>query len=113
MIEEQMEQIKWVLAGTRADIESRKVRRVPLGDIFAGVFVFDGKVYAIDDECPHRGAFLSDGKIDESGYVACPLHAWEYNITTGEGREDWEGCVASFPVEERDGLVYIGTVNNQ
>ena len=102
-----MEQFTWKLVGSRADIEARKLRRAQVGELWVGLLVFGGRVFAIDDECPHRGAFLSDGKVDEDGYVSCPLHAWEYNVTNGSGREDWEGCVASFPVEERDGLVYV------
>jgi nitrite reductase/ring-hydroxylating ferredoxin subunit len=107
-----MEQNSWKLVGTRADIESRKLRRAQVGNIWVGLLIFNDKIYAIDDECPHRGAFLSDGKVDDQGFVACPLHAWEYNVTNGNGREDWEGCVASFPVEERDGFVYVGEKSN-
>lgn len=97
----------WCRVGTRSEIEARKLRRVQVGDFWVGLFVFEGKIYALEDECPHRGAFLSDGKIGEDGYVVCPLHAWEYHVISGQGKEDWEGCVASFPVEERDGAVYV------
>ena len=104
-----MEQSNWILVGSRADIEARKIRRAQVGDTWVCLLCFDNRVYAIDDECPHRSAFLSDGKVDSDGYVSCPLHAWEYNVVTGSGREDWEGCVASFPVEEREGVIYVGS----
>lgn len=97
----------WLRVGTRAEIEARRVRRVIHGERRIGLFLFDDTLYALGDECPHRGAALSDGDLSPDGFVACPLHAWEYNLKTGRGREDWEGCVARFPIEERDGAVYV------
>ena len=32
----------------------------------------------IDNVCPHRGAFLTDGKINDRGNIECPYHGWEY-----------------------------------
>lgn len=101
-----MEKI-WHRAGSRAEIEARTVRRVLIRDRWVALLVWEGKIYAIEDECPHRGASLSDGAVKPDGFVECPLHAWEYHVATGEGREDWEGCVAWYPVEERDGVVYV------
>ncbi|MBM3940483.1 MAG: Rieske 2Fe-2S domain-containing protein [SAR202 cluster bacterium] len=34
----------------------------------------DGKVAALDDSCPHRGAYLSWGNCFWHGYVSCPYH---------------------------------------
>jgi nitrite reductase (NADH) small subunit len=97
----------WHRIGTLAEIESRQVRRLVVGGKRIGFFVLQQKVYALFDECPHRGAWLSDGDITPDGYVSCPLHAWEYHVITGAGREDWEGCVASYPVEEREGVYFV------
>ncbi|MEM9185733.1 MAG: Rieske (2Fe-2S) protein [Planctomycetota bacterium] len=43
-----------------------------------------GQYYAIDDLCPHQGASLGAGEVDEDGAVACPWHAWRFNIKTGK-----------------------------
>lgn len=37
-----------------------------------------GKVCAVDDVCPHRGAKLSNGKIN-GGCIQCPYHGWTFN----------------------------------
>src|SRR5687767_11959230 len=96
----------WHRVGTRAEIESRAVKRAKIGAYWVALLVQGGRVYAVEDECPHRGAFLSDGKVTQDGYVVCPLHSWEFALKTGEGRSDCFGCVAWFEVSERDGEVF-------
>lgn len=38
-----------------------------------------------DDQCPHRLAPLSQGRIAEDGLLECPYHGWAF---TGEGTCD-------------------------
>ena len=47
-----------------------------------GVFNVDGKFYAINDVCGHRGGPLAEGELDGTT-VICPWHGWRYNVTTG------------------------------
>lgn len=47
-----------------------------------GVFLSDGKYAAINDFCPHMGASLSDGHV-ENGAVMCPWHAWSFRLSDG------------------------------
>jgi nitrite reductase/ring-hydroxylating ferredoxin subunit len=42
-----------------------------------------GALTACDDLCPHAGAPLSDGWI-EDGCVVCPWHGARFDIATGE-----------------------------
>jgi nitrite reductase (NADH) small subunit len=46
------------------------------------IFFVGGKYYAIDDMCPHAGASLSGGTV-EDGIVTCPWHAWRFRLTDG------------------------------
>lgn len=43
----------------------------------------DGEFYALDDECTHETASLSEGWI-EGDKVECPLHAAEFCLRTGQ-----------------------------
>ena len=36
----------------------------------------EGKVAALPDVCPHRGAQLSKGKVNGAGELVCAYHAW-------------------------------------
>jgi len=47
------------------------------------VFHTDAGFLAIDDECPHEGASLSEGAINGE-CVTCPWHAAEFDLRTGE-----------------------------
>ena len=37
---------------------------------------------AIDDFCPHMGASLAEGYLEE-GVVTCPWHAWRFYVSDG------------------------------
>jgi nitrite reductase (NADH) small subunit len=47
------------------------------------LFNVDGRYYAIDDVCPHRGGPLSEGDL-EGATVVCPWHGAVFDVATGE-----------------------------
>ena len=47
------------------------------------LFCCEGKFYAIDNVCKHRGGPLGEGEFDGC-VVTCPLHGWQYDVKTGE-----------------------------
>ncbi|QDU55969.1 Rieske (2Fe-2S) protein [Aeoliella mucimassa] len=47
------------------------------------LFLHKGEYFAIDDRCPHQGASLGAGYLDDEGAVACPWHAWRFSICDG------------------------------
>lgn len=67
----------------------------------------DGRIYALDNTCPHRGGPLSMGFLDGEN-IECPLHAWQFNLRTGKCVFN-ESVVPTFPVavEGDDVLVDI------
>jgi nitrite reductase (NADH) small subunit len=65
-----------------------------------------GRVHALDNVCPHRGAALSFGEV-RNGVVFCPLHAWPFEIASGRCT-DLEGVtVDTFPVVVEGGEVFL------
>lgn len=73
---------------------------------------------AFDDQCPHRLAALSEGRIAEDGLLECPYHGWAFQ---GDGACDRipqapadsaahtspRACVASLPTAIRQGLLFV------
>ncbi len=53
-----------------------------VGDRLVAVFNDDGTYRAIDDLCPHMGASLGAGAVEE-GAVTCPWHAWRFRLCDG------------------------------
>jgi nitrite reductase (NADH) small subunit/3-phenylpropionate/trans-cinnamate dioxygenase ferredoxin subunit len=54
-----------------------------VGERLVAVFRRGDGYYAIDDHCPHMGASLGAGRLDEDGAVACPWHAWRFSALDG------------------------------
>ncbi len=46
------------------------------------LFNVDGKFYAIDNTCTHRGGPLSEGEL-KGDEVTCPWHGSHFNVKTG------------------------------
>jgi nitrite reductase/ring-hydroxylating ferredoxin subunit len=63
-------------------------------------------LFAIDNICPHRGAPLHDGVVFE-GAVTCPWHQWQFQLEDGVCRNIPQVRVAAYPVEVRDGAIWI------
>ncbi len=66
----------------------------------------EGQVYAVGNACPHRGGPLGLG--DLSGHhLYCPLHAWCFDVRSGEGFFPKGARIATHAVEERDGQIFV------
>jgi nitrite reductase/ring-hydroxylating ferredoxin subunit len=73
-----------------------------------GLFNVGGTFYAVDNVCKHRGGSLGEGELDGS-IVTCPLHAWTYDVTSGECFDDPACAIDRFAVkvEGNDVLVEV------
>jgi len=73
-----------------------------------------GRYGAMQPNCPHRGASLEFGSLDESG-VRCPYHGWKFDrlgSCTEQPAEAGGGAksgakVRAYPAEELGGLVWV------
>lgn len=82
------------LAGAPAE---GKLAMVDVGGQRVGLYRVGGRLHALADRCPHRGAPLCAGMVGtplelENGDVAlgaprsvvrCPWHKWEFDIASG------------------------------
>jgi len=65
-----------------ADLETIGKMRVLINERPLLVVAFEGKAYAMNDKCPHKGAPLSPGKY-ESGIIQCKEHGLQIDARTG------------------------------
>ena len=42
------------------------------------------RVVAFENLCPHMGEELHKGKINFQNEIVCPLHAYKFNVETGD-----------------------------
>ena len=66
----------------------------------------EDKIFALLDQCPHKGGPLSQG-IVFGEKVACPLHNWNIELPTGCAVTPDEGCTQRFSVQIVDGEVSL------
>jgi nitrite reductase (NADH) small subunit len=66
----------------------------------------DDQVFAMDDRCPHNGGPLSEGIVHGTS-VTCPLHAWVFDLATGQAQGADEGAVQTYPARVEGGRVFL------
>ena len=80
--------------------------KVVIDETEFALFNLNGDFYAIDDCCPHRGAPLSEGFLEQDK-VFCPWHCFDFSLKTGECQIASHLCVATYPVKVEDGGIFI------
>lgn len=91
-----------------------KVDQLPDGQ--SGVITIGGKpvavfrageqYYAIDDTCPHMGASLSGGMM-EDGVVTCPWHYWRFRLSDGAWADNPKIKIGCYPVHVVGDLIQV------
>lgn len=79
---------------------------VDIGDKRIAVFRYRGEFFALDETCPHRGAPLHQGTID-NGIVLCPWHQWQFSLTSGCSPVNPNSRVNCYAVRVEDGEVWV------
>ena len=97
----------WVKIAEIADVPPGAGRAFQVEGTSIAVFNVDGKLYAIDDSCPHQGSSLALGRLE--GYVVtCRSHGMKVNVSAGEHQPGQGMNVRSYPVEPRPDGLYVG-----
>ena len=69
-----------------SDMEPSRGKYAEVGSACLALFLNDGRVYAMDNACPHAGANLAGGYI-EDGCAVCPKHNWPFRLDDGQLRD--------------------------
>ena len=97
------------------------VRMLEIGNHGIGLYRVSGRLYALANRCPHRGAPLCSGMVatpldaNERGVslgahgsvVRCPWHKWEFDIASGRSLVDDRLRVRRYAVRLEDGHVVV------
>lgn len=100
---------------------------VDIANTTIGIFRFKGALYAYENVCAHEGGPVCQGRLvsrvtevlDEQQrstgldfdtddlHIVCPWHGFEYSVATGSHPGKPQIKLRSFPIEEREGTVYV------
>jgi phenylpropionate dioxygenase-like ring-hydroxylating dioxygenase large terminal subunit len=104
----------WIVVGTAQELFDIPQAVKVLGEELVLFRDRSGKVGLLGEHCPHRGASLEYGDIEDGG-LRCPYHGWLFNV---EGQclempaepKDNKFCQKvkhlSYPVKELGGLLF-------
>ena len=98
----------FVRVATLEEVPPGKMLSVRVGEEEVVVYNVDGTLHATRDSCTHQSYPLSKGAL-RGKYVRCPLHGWEYDVSTGEYQGNPSIHVRCFPVRIENGEVFVGT----
>ncbi len=88
------------------DVTDGEGKTVALGNKLIAVFRVEGQYYAIDDVCPHMGASLSGGYLEE-GIVTCPWHAWRFRLADGAWADNPRIKIGCYPVRVEQDFIQV------
>ena len=79
---------------------------VEVEGVSIGVFHHHGAWYALRNSCLHRGGPVCTGVLKDD-VITCPWHGYQYYVTSGELLLDKSAHLEKYPVEIRDGDIYL------
>ncbi|MCG6990032.1 MAG: non-heme iron oxygenase ferredoxin subunit [Gemmatimonadetes bacterium] len=98
---------EWIKVAALADCPVGQLKSVPAGGEQLVLANVDGNVYALLDRCSHEEYPLSDGDLEDTDLV-CMYHGARFDVRTGKNKAlPAIRPVRSFPVEIREGDVYV------
>jgi 3-phenylpropionate/trans-cinnamate dioxygenase ferredoxin component len=92
-----------------AEVAEDEALGVTMGAYEVAVARHGDEVFAVENICSHAAVALSEGEVEDCT-VECWLHGSRFDLRTGKptGLPATEP-VATFPVDVRDGDVYVDT----
>ena len=65
------------------------------------------QIYVVQNSCPHAGGILSGGWCNH-GNIVCPVHRYEYSLTTGRGAEGQGDYIDIYPTKLKHDGLFVG-----
>ena len=101
----------WYVACTPDEIATKPLGRTICNEKIVFYRGLEGKVAALEDFCPHRGAALSLGYVCE-GKLVCGYHGLVMGcdgktVSMPSQRVGGFPAIKSYPVEERHGFIWV------
>ena len=99
---------EFVFAASLEELKAKR-RLVVHGRHRPILVVYDrGRVFALDNRCPHMGFPLDRGSV-EDGILTCHWHHARFDLESGCTFDLWADDVPTCPVEVRNGEVWVKT----
>ncbi|GDX39911.1 hypothetical protein LBMAG21_02030 [Armatimonadota bacterium] len=91
---------RWQRVASLAELQLDEGKVVHVNGQTLALFSHQGKVYAVDNRCPHMGFPLHQGSVKD-GVLTCHWHHARFDLTCGGTFDLWADDVQGYPVEVR------------
>jgi nitrite reductase (NADH) small subunit len=95
-----------VRAAAKSEILPGTIRDFQLDGKAVALANVEGKLFAVNGVCLHRGGPLGEGELDRQ-VVTCPWHGWQFDVTNGQLLTNAAVTLACYPVEIRGEDVFV------
>ena len=89
-----------------AELQTAACQTIQLNGHTLALWYVGGQVYAVDNRCPHMGFPLDRGSVKD-GILTCHWHHARFDLESGGTFDQWADDVRAFPVEIRNGEVWV------
>ncbi len=96
----------YVYAAKLADLQSAGCLAAQVDGHTLALFAYGGKVYAVDNRCPHMGFPLDRGTLKD-GILTCHWHHARFDLASGGTFDQFADDVRVFPTRIRDGEIWV------
>jgi nitrite reductase/ring-hydroxylating ferredoxin subunit len=96
----------FVRAIGKNDVAPGTIQEVLIGEKSLALANVEGKFFAINNVCLHRGGPLSEGELDRQ-VVTGPWHGWQFDLTHGQLVSNSTVFTECYPVEIRGDDVFV------
>ena len=88
------------------DLKENSGKRFYVNEVEVAIFKSKGKIYSLNNVCPHQHSkMIYDGFI-ENGCVVCPSHGWMFDLQTGKMPNGGKG-LDTYETKIIDDKVYL------
>ncbi len=88
------------------ELQEGKMKQVSIMGTPVLLIKQQGKIFAINNRCPHLGCSLSGGKLDGL-VIICPCHDRRFNLETGEYEEEPFIRLTKFEWKTDSGKIWV------
>jgi nitrite reductase/ring-hydroxylating ferredoxin subunit len=92
-----------------AEVSAADVKLVTIDGREFAVVADDGKYYAVENYCPHKGGPLGLGRV-KNGTITCPWHRFRFELESGKSATNPAMRATIRPVAVDGGDLLIETI---
>ncbi len=89
-----------------AEVQAKGLVSASVGKRIVALVWHQDQIYAVDNRCPHMGFPMDQGSL-RNGILTCHWHHARFDLQTGGTFDLWADDVPAFPVEVREGTVWV------